>query len=268
MRIDPDIHATPCAVADMGCETGVLTAARCAVAYARGIVADYGPLHQDLIQSPATLSHRRRTDAPISIWHHGDMTRMDVAFEARRHVRFLIGPRSRLATNMIEPGRSETDKAAARILDAVDVHMAGLDDRCVATDELEAHIALLEGIEAHVRSSRDLPPDSDRLKHDFGDVEAATPWSPLRARTWTSWEYPGREMLTAAERRVWTRPPMVAMATSVGKADSGPGSKAIPLLVLRIDALRAPALPQSDPVGDMRRVLALDPPPPGRRIRR
>lgn len=268
MKVDPDIHATPCAVADMGCETGVLAPARKAVAYGREIVAAYGPQAEHVIQSPATLSHRRMSNAPVTIWHHGDMTRMDVAFEDRRHVRFLIGPRSRLATNMIEPGRTEPDKAAARILDAVDVHMAGLAERRVAKNELEAHIALLEGIEAHVRSSRDLPPDSDRLRHDFGDVEAATPWSPLRARTWTSWEYPGREMLTAAERRIWTRPPTVAMETSVGRAESGPGSKAIPLLVLRIDALRAPALPQGDPVGDMRRILGLDPKPPMTRKRR
>lgn len=263
MRIDPDIHATPCAVADMGCEIPVLAAARNAVAHARRVVAEYATRDDDPIQSPSTLSHRRRPDPPVTIWHHGDMTRMDVSYGYGHQFRFLIGPRSRLATRMIEPGPSQPDHAAARILDAVDVHTAGLADRRLVPEDVAARLALLEGIEAHVRTSRDLPPDSDRLRHDFGDVEAATPWSPLRARTWTSWEYPGREMLTTAERRVWTGPPVITMATSISKVD---GLERLP--ILWIDALRAPALPQGDPVGDMRRLMALDPAPPGRKLRR
>lgn len=279
--IDPGIHATPCGIIDLGCDDRHLAVARVSLGWASDLLANRVPEEPTLLQSPATYARDRHEGVGLHLWFEGLDTRLDIRREGVMETRLLIGPRMRGTTHHIEAFMEDREggpAAARRFIDAFLVHLDGLETRAVGDIETIRRLDLLEAVEAHVRTSRPLPDDiafdgllggtSFVQTHHHGPVEAATPWSPLRARVLTGWDHPGRERLTAAERRLWTDPPVLTMTTHIAARKLNPASlkdEFAKQVVITIGALTAPARPDAPVMEDMRRLQRLMPPPPMRR---
>ena len=268
--VDPDVWATPCALLPVGpLLPDSVAHALDALATARRI-ADRDGSMPETQRTPHRLKLGDR--APIVLWHDGTSgTRltirriMDAPSRRLPDVVLSIGPRTPSATGLIEPGAgpdaSAPRAALARALDAFAVHLDGLlgpDHRILDAAAAAALLARLAGIEAHVRTSRTLPAPTPLREHSHGPVEAATPWSPLRARTLDGFGEPGRDRLTAAERRLWTDPPVLAVETPK------PGAER---LSVHLDAVVAEAPDDPCPIADMKALRALGTPPPAPRAR-
>jgi hypothetical protein len=277
--VDPDVHATPCGIVDLGCDPRHLKVAHAALEWAEDLLDDRVPAEPRLLQTPATYHRDRHEGVGLHLWFEDQRT-LDIRRESVLETRLLIGPRMRGVTSLIEArleDRAGAYAAARRFVAAFRVHLDGLATRTLDDLATIRRLDMLESIEAHVRTSRALPPDIRSkdggiswTNHD-GPVEAATPWSPLRARTITGWGQPGREMLTAAERRLWTDPPVLTMRTGMGtrRMTDGTMDKDVRTqVVVTIDPLAAPARTGSPVMEDMRRLQRLVPPPPvrGRRV--
>lgn len=263
-NVDPRIHATPCAIALGAFKPNHLKHVNDALRAARAVIARHdvgmnGP--GDRILTGKLVSN---PEPGLHIIAGPDSTMLDIRLPDIREVRIEIAPLSAGATSLIEsPPRSPVDPvdAVRRILDAAETHCQGLELRRVTPEQRAERIAVLEGIESHVRTTKADP----RLHvdgsgpHKAGPVVAATPWSHLTARSLNGKGDPGRERLTDAERRRWTQSPVLELSTRFGGRTVNPQSPLVLYTVLTIAPLRAKPLSGATVMEDMRRLLALDP---------
>lgn len=266
-NVDPRIHATPCAIALGAFKPHHLKHVSDALRAARAVIARHdvganGP--GDRILTGKLVSN---PEPGLHIIPGPDSTMLDIRLPDIREVRIEIAPLSAGATSLIEsPPRSPVDPvdAVRRIIDAAETHYQGMDLRRIPPEERETRIALLEAIETHVRTTRGDPRlmVDGKGRHAHAAVAAATPWSRLTARTMNGYGEPGRDRLTDAERRRWTRSPVLEISTRLQHRLVHPEEPNVACTVLSIAPLRAEPLANPSMVEDMRRLLALDPPPP------
>lgn len=260
----PDVHSDPCRVVDEGVmdfqEKDVrvwLDRARLMITGIRAGLPDVeGGVH-----AKDALKHR---DAEyglyVSSWE--DVVTLEMRNPHLEEVHVDIRGLHPATSRWIRTGprsRTKPIDAAARIIAAAQTHLDGIVRRPLDPHHLEAYRDRLHATGSHLqwRDGPDIEPD-----HDFGPIEAATPWSPLRCLSIDRLGNKGRDVMTSAERRRWTMEPVVMISTCMSSRqkigfDFNPCSKLVlkPLWVGEREG-------SPSPIEDMRRIAALNPPPP------
>lgn len=188
---------------------------------------------------------------PVTVLRQQNGTRLNIRLPNNRNAEFTLTLRVRLLTASIEPGR-EPPAAKTLALISVFEHHLGVILRGEALDRSGAApwLERLAAIEALLRTS-----GRAREAGSNPHVELPTPWSPLRTQDLHRHGRPGTDILTQAERRAWSTPPVVAMPiletvetvfTTIGPVRTTQG----------LDG-------STDPMADLRLIASL--PPTGRR---
>lgn len=188
---------------------------------------------------------------PVTVLRQQTGTRLNVRLANDRNAEFTLMPRVRLLTASIEPGR-EPPAAKTLALISVFEHHLGVILRGDALDRISATpwLRRLAAIEALLRTSgRAL--EAGTNPH----VELPTPWSTLRVQDLYHHAGSGAKILTPAERRAWSTPPVIAM----------PILETVETVFTTIGPVRTTLgfEGSEDPMADLRLIASL--PPTGRR---
>lgn len=213
--IHPGIHSDPCRVVDGGILDFQEKEIRNGIAHARLIISE---VKAGLICAQGGIHPRddaRNGEAENGIYIHASPN--SITLEIRRpdlddvHIEIRGSHRTTDRLIAVRPrSRVKPVDAAARIVDAAEMHLDGLIRRPLTGSDLDAHREVILAIAAHLRHQGE-----ERLKPgaELGCVEAATPWSPLQARVFDESGQCGADILTPTERRKWTGPPVVEVDT-------------------------------------------------------
>jgi hypothetical protein len=188
---------------------------------------------------------------PVSVLRQENGTRLNVRLANNRNAEFTLTPRVRLLTASVEPAR-EPPAAKTLALISVFEHHLGVILRGDALDRIGAApwLERLAAIEALLRTSGRAQ-EAGSNPH----VELPTPWSPLRTQDLHRHGRPGPDILTQAERRAWSTPPVVAV----------PILETVETVFTTIGPVRTTVGLEGseDPMADLRLIASL--PPIGRR---
>jgi len=140
---------------------------------------------------------------PIELWHCISGTQLRVRRSVDTVHTFILGPRRRILTNLIEAGREPPAAKALRFIRACEAHIRRAVDHQYHPD-IDTYQQRLAAIEAFIRTSgrRESPATN-------AQIEMATPWSPLRAAELDKYGNRGKSLLVRSESMAWCLKPAV-----------------------------------------------------------